>query len=178
MGNKCFCCQKRADRLCDPLSLQFKAPRFLSQVANGLNVRLSTQPRAAPGLALSGAMWLNLTGTVALAAWKSAQWPCCGAMWLSLTGTVALAAWKSAQWPCCTRDESEFLSWSWRKCCCQQQHILLVMSIHATCFGRTDHRQTFKNNILKFNIKCMYILNLWNLTNSTVRDNFCVTIEI
>ena len=33
----------------------------------------------------------------------------------------------------------------------------LVSSIHATCFGRIDHPQTFKYMNLKIKIKCMYI---------------------
>ena len=36
------------------------------------------------------------------------------------------------------------------------QQVLLILSTHATRFGRTDHIQAYKYIILKFKIKCIY----------------------
>jgi len=36
--------------------------------------------------------------------------------------------------------------------------VLLISSIYATCFRRTDHPQAFKYMTLKPTIKCIYVL--------------------
>jgi hypothetical protein len=41
----------------------------------------------------------------------------------------------------------------------QPQQMLLVLPIHATCFGRTDHPQAFTYMILTLKIKCVCILS-------------------
>jgi len=56
---------------------------------------------------------------------------------------------------------------NWHACCHQPRQILLVLSLHATCFGHTNHPKAFKYMILKLKIQCMYILNLGDLTNCT-----------
>jgi len=47
--------------------------------------------------------------------------------------------------------------------------MLLVMSVHATCFGCTDYPHTFGTSYLKVKTKCVYILNLWDITNLKYR---------
>ena len=49
-------------------------------------------------------------------------------------------------------------------CCRHSQQILLLLSIHATCFGSIDHPQEYKYMILKLKIKCIYyILNFMSV---------------
>jgi len=52
-------------------------------------------------------------------------------------------------------------------CFDQAQQILFVWSIHATCFGHTDHPQALKHMILKLkNLK--YIPNVFSVSKSRV----------
>ena len=45
-------------------------------------------------------------------------------------------------------------------CCRQPLQILLVLSIYATCFGRTDHSQVFKHMTLNPKIKFIYLFSI------------------
>jgi len=63
-------------------------------------------------------------------------------------------------------------------CSCQPQQILLVLSIHATYFGHTDHTQAFKYMILELQMQRVYILNFCYLTNCKSHNNLYVAIKI
>jgi hypothetical protein len=54
----------------------------------------------------------------------------------------------------------------------------ISLSIHATCFGSTDHLQALKYTILRFKIKCIYILFVWDFTNCTRNNNLYIAIKL
>ena len=65
-----------------------------------------------------------------------------------------------------------------RMCCCQPQQIILVLLIRATCFGRTDHLQTFKHIILKLKTQAHFtFMRFHKLYKPPSRKFHCFTMH-
>jgi hypothetical protein len=67
--------------------------------------------------------------------------------------------------------------YNWHTCCRQSQQMLLVVSIHAVCFGRTNHLQAFKYRILKLIMNAYFCLYFWGLRNFTSHNNLYVALK-